>query len=219
MLEGVVKNFPEKEVLKQGVACINHLMMTEDMSNMHHLRVLVNHGQWYEDIEPGEYIQLSVNGELMMSDTQMERYTNQEFIRNAHGEVMIAGLGIGMILENLLPLIEEGRVSRVVVYEKYQDVIDLVAHRYTGRMPLEVRCKDILTYMPKKEERYDTMYFDIWPTICIDNLEQIKMLHYRWRSHKKDEHSWMDSWMSEFLRNRRRSEQAKARHYGYDWER
>lgn len=214
MLEGVLKNFPEKETLKQGVASIHHLVMTKEMAEMQHLRRVVNNGAWYEDIEPGEYIQLAVNGELMMSDTQMEKYTNSEFVRMARGEVMIAGLGIGMVLENLVDKVKEGIVTRIVVYEKYQDVIDLVAHRYLDRLPLEVRCKDILRYQPPKEEKYDTMYFDIWPTICMDNLEEIRMLHYRWRSHKKTKLSWMDSWMADMLRDIRKKELQKAKHYG-----
>lgn len=216
MLEGVLKNFPEKETLKQGVASIHHLVMTKGMAEMQHLRRIVNNGEWYEDIDPGEYIQLAVNGELMMSDTQMEKYTNSEFVRMARGEVMIAGLGIGMVLENLVDKAKEGIVTRIVVYEKYQDVIDLVAHRYLDRLPLEVRCKDILKYQPPKEEKYDTMYFDIWPTICADNLEEIKMLHYRWRSHKKTKLAWMDSWMANKLRDMRRRELQKAKHYGWD---
>ena len=112
--------------------------------------------------------------------------------------------------------VKEGIVTRIVVYEKYQDVIDLVAHRYLDRLPLEVRCKDILRYQPPKEEKYDTMYFDIWPTICMDNLEEIKMLHYRWRSHKKTKLAWMDSWMADRLRDMRRRELQKAKHYGWN---
>ena len=176
---------------------------------MCNIRTLMNYGSGMERVDSGDYVRLHVNGMLMMSDTRMEKITNTEFIKNAHGEVMIAGLGIGLILENLIPLYESGEVTRIVVYEKYQDVIDLVAHRYMDRLPLEVRCEDIMTYKPQKEEKYDTLYFDIWPDICEDNLKDIRILHNRWKSHKK-KGAWMGSWMADFLRKRRAAERRSS---------
>jgi len=204
MLHGVVKNFAE-EITTQGIAKIKRFHISKEEAQAFNLRKLMSFGSGIKRVEEGDYVKLYVNNKLMMSDTRMERITNTEFIRNAHGEVMIAGLGIGLILENLIPLYEKGEVTKIVVYEKYQDVIDLVAHRYTDRLPLEVRCEDIMTYKPSKEEKYDTLYFDIWPDICEDNLKDIRVLHNRWKSHKK-EGAWMGSWMADFLRKRRTSE-------------
>lgn len=208
MLQGVYKNYGE-DVATQGVAKITRFHISEDEARMCNIRTLMNYGSGIERVDSGDYIRLHVNGMLMMSDTRMEKITNTEFIKNAHGEVMIAGLGIGLILENLIPLYESGDVTRIVVYEKYQDVIDLVAHRYMDRLPLEVRCEDIMTYKPQKEEKYDTLYFDIWPDICEDNLKDIRILHNRWKSHKKDG-AWMGSWMADFLRKRRAAERRSS---------
>lgn len=211
MLKGVVDNFPlPKE--ECGVAIIKRFSVSEEEAKSYNMRLLFSGGFGLQRIESGDYVKLIVNGELMMSDTRMEKFTNRDFISNAHGEVMIAGLGIGLILENLIPLCESGKVTRVVVYEKYQDVIDLVASRYVSRMPLEVHLADIMEYHPLKEEKYDTIYFDIWPVIEEDNLKDIRILHNRWKNHKKAG-AWMDSWMAHHLRRRRDNE----RRSNYGW--
>ena len=208
MLHGVEKNFTE-DINERGIAKIKRFHVSEEDARSFNLRRLMNYGSSIEMIEAGDYVKLYVNDELMMSDTSMEKITNTDFITFAHGEVMIAGLGIGLILENLIPLYESGKITKVVMYEKYQDVIDLVAHRYTDKLPLEVRCQDIMTYKPPKEEKYDTLYFDIWPEIDDKNLDDVRVLHNRWKTHKK-EGSWMGSWMADFLRRRRASERRRS---------
>ena len=173
----------------------------------------MNREPYFMHMREGEYVKLIVNGELMMSDTYMERETNREFIRNAHGRVMIAGLGIGLILENLRDKVADGIVTSIVVYEKYQDVIDLVGNRYND-LPIEIRREDILEYKPQKGEMYDTIYFDIWPTISTDNLKDISMLHQRWKAHKPKD-GWMDSWMRYYLRNIRERERREENRYWF----
>ena len=160
-------------------------------------------------ISAGDYVKLYVNGTLMMSDTPMEKRTNTDFIDNAHGDVMIAGLGIGLILHNLEEKVKTGEVTSITVYEKYQDVIDLVSPYYK-HLPLTVKCADILEYIPPKGETYDTIYFDIWPTITTDNLKEIKLLHNRWKFRKR-KGGWMDSWVKKFLQNEKRKS------YGSYW--
>lgn len=208
MLQGVYKNY-DADVSELGVAKIKRFTISEDEARAYNIRTCMSYGSGLQFVTAGDYVKLYVDGELMMSDTPMEKTTNMKFIRNAHGEVMIAGLGIGLILENIIPLYESGKVTKVVVYEKYQDVIDLVAHRYIDRLPLEVRREDIMTYKPSREEKYDTLYFDIWADIDEKNLDDVRVLHNRWKSHKKDG-AWMDSWMADFLRKRRAAERRSS---------
>ena len=51
-----------------------------------------------DGITPGTYIRLTHNGECVMSDTNMEKNTNRKFCSKAHGDIIIGGLGIGMII-------------------------------------------------------------------------------------------------------------------------
>lgn len=201
-MNGVANKYKDSESL--GVAKVKKFTITEEEAKRNNMFMFVNFEPYFMRVHAGEYVKLSVNGELMMSDTDMERLTNNDFVSSAHGEVMIAGLGIGLVLEALREKCKTGEVTRIVVYEKYQDVIDLVAWRYKD-LPLEVRYADILEYKPAKGEMYDTIYFDIWPTICDDNLNDIAKLHQRWKFRKR-KGGYMDSWMCHYLRARRASE-------------
>lgn len=189
---------------KKGVAKLLAFNVSEEEEKMFNLQCLFQGSYEMTRIKHGDYMSLYVDGELMMSDTDMEKRTNQEFINNAHGDVMIAGLGIGLVLHNLEEKVKTGEVKSIVVYEKYQDVIDLVAP-YFKHLPLTIKCEDILNYIPSKCETYDTIYFDIWATINTDNLEQIKLLHNRWKFHKR-KGGWMDSWVKKYLQREKRKD-------------
>ena len=205
-MKGVQKIFclQPKETKELGNAKISCYEYKEDL--LYNLRMMRDGGSMFT-MTPGNYIRLNVNGELMMSDTRMEKISNQEFINNANGKVMIAGLGIGLIIHNLRDKIESGEITEIVVYEKYQDVIDLVSPFFKD-LPITYKTEDILKYKPPKDEIYDTIYFDIWATISTDNLKEIRMLHNRWkfRKNKNNPNVWMNSWMKEFLQQRKREE-------------
>lgn len=202
-MDGVIKHF-DKPTETIGVATVSLFSVDEESARFANVRSMINREESFMRLSAGDYVRLVVNGELMMSDTDMEKRTNAEFIKNAKGRVMIAGLGIGLILENLREKIANGVVTSIVVYEKYQDVIDLVGHRYKD-LPIEIRCEDIMEYRPKKDEVYDTIYFDIWPTISTDNLDDMRKLHLRWKSHKTKD-AWMNSWLRDHLRRMKRRE-------------
>jgi len=190
----VIDIVPEGEM---GVAKVRHVEVTKSDAVLAVLR------RDYM-LREGRYCQLLVNGGLMMSDTPYERSTNWEVKRHAHGRVLIAGLGIGMVLK---PILDNPDVEYVKVIEKYQDVIDLVAPYYNSEK-LEVVCADIYDWKPEKGEKYNVVYFDIWPDICTDNLEGIAKLHQRgkfWLD-KSDPNVWMNSWMKEYLKHKKRRE-------------
>lgn len=194
-MEQVAQLFNNAE---QGQAKLKKYTISSDEAFWFNLRAVRDGGRAFA-IDPGEYIKLIINGQLYMSDTQMERRTNYEFMQEARGDVMIAGLGIGLIIYNLIPKIKDGTVKSITVYEKFQDVIDLVEPTIRQQLPdgfdFKVIQADILEYQPPKTEKYDTIYFDIWPDISADNHDDMVLLHNRWKSHKRDKASWMDSWM------------------------
>jgi len=191
---------PENKI---GCARIEHYTVDEHGSTMSALR--------REYVPAGEYTRLYVKGMLMMSNTPMEERTNRDIIRFSHGKVLIAGLGIGMILSEIL---DKNEVESVTVIEKFKDVIDLVSPHFDSPK-LKIINADIFEWKPDKGEVYDTIYFDIWPDICTDNLEEIKTLHLRGRywKNKSNPNAWMDSWMYGALKRKRDSE----KRYAYGW--
>ena len=131
-----------------------------------------------------EYVRLWVDGEMMMSNTNMEKRTSLDFVRHAEGDVLICGLGIGLVL---LPLFESEKVKSITVVEKYQDVIDCVLPQikpYDKENKLTVICKDCFEFYTK--DRFDTIFIDIWANINRDIYEEeMKPLKNKYKRYLK----------------------------------
>ena len=114
-------------------------------------------------ITPGDYVRLEHRGSVLMSNTPMEKRTNEDFVTNAHGKVLIGGLGIGLIL---LAIQDDPMIDKITVVEKNQEVIDLVASQLPLSDKVEIICADVYNYVP--EDFYNTIYMDIWSFINED---------------------------------------------------
>lgn len=200
---------------QKGSAKVEHFEVTKQDSDRTRLRASFGHPNDF--VEPGTYARLSVNGVLMMTDTQFEWRSNSFAVRQLKGDALIGGLGIGMVL---IPVLQKPDVKSVTVVEKYQDVIDVVLPSLQATLPeaakLKVMCEDILTWKPPTTTKYDSAYFDIWPTVCEDNLEQMSKLK-RVFTHRLNKGEglkpWMGCWEEETLRYRRDRERRSG--WGY----
>lgn len=188
MFEPMVKLVPPGV---KGVAKVRHVTITEQAAKSMALRELITRGR-EKAASPGDYCQLIVDGQLMMSDTRLEHDTNQNVVREATGDILIAGLGIGLIL---VPILAKTSVKSVMVVELHQDVIDLVAPNFLDDR-LQVVCGDIYSWKPAKGTKFQTIYFDIWPNICLSNRNQMTKLERRFRVYL-DKGGWMNSWAKE----------------------
>ena len=123
---------------------------------------------------------LKQGSEVVMSNTNMEKHTNTTIVHEAHGDVLIAGLGIGMIL---LEIQKKDEVNSITVIEKNEEVIRLMSG-----LPLNDKVTiindDIFNWKPKKL-RFDTIYFDIWNYVNSDIYEEMKKLKTRYRRYLK----------------------------------
>jgi hypothetical protein len=185
--------------LEHGVARVEHFTVDERTAAF---LAVESHD---DSIRAGTYARLFIRDELVMSDTWMERLSNWDVVCLAHGQVLIAGLGLGMILP---PLLAKRAVTSVTVVEIERDVIDLVQPAFASQVNagrLELVNADIRTWDPPRRARYDTIYFDIWPTISVANLPEIEALHRRYRPRlAPGEAAWLGSWQYERLRMERR---------------
>jgi len=152
----------------------------------------------------GTYARLRINGTVVMSDTQMEHRTNSEFLYRAHGHVLLAGLGLGLVLDGLRNNMD--RIQSITVVELSQDVIDLVAKKYK-HPKIKIVQGDITTWEPPAGMKYDIIYFDIWPEISEDNLELMAQLGRRFAKYKNRSNpkAWMESWSRREMRANARS--------------
>ena len=153
-----------------------------------------------------EYVRLVKKGDgIMMSDTPMERNTNEAFIQKANGDVIIFGLGLGLVI---LPLLNKQEVTSILVVELYQDLIDIVEpilKKYDFEDKLTIvqgDCFDFHNRMPK-ERKFDCVYGDIWISISSDNYEEMKILTKNWKNriNRQNQNSFIDHWMKKYLQN------------------
>lgn len=125
-----------------------------------------------------KYTRLFIDGQLWMTDAEFEWRSNLGFVVNAYGDVLIAGLGIGLILQ---PLIDSPKVDSITVIERSADVIALIAPHYPSPK-LTVIEADAYTWTPPKQA-YNIIYFDIWADVPdSDNREQITTLKKQYRA-------------------------------------
>ena len=131
------------------------------------------------DFKEGTYTRLIAKGcfaDVVMSDTPMEIRTNMDFLYQAHGNILIGGLGLGIMLKILEKM---NNIKSVTVIEKNQEVIDLVLDQLNLPNNFKVIQSDIFEYKPT--ETFDTIYFDIWTNICGDNWDEMKKLRKQFK--------------------------------------
>ena len=172
-------------------------MVKVDLPDMSNGKVVIDHFTINDDDDfygkihgrycpGGTYCRLRIDGHLVMSDTPDEMRDHSEAIRRATGSCLINGLGIGMVLKNIL-LKEE--VTDVTVVDINQDLIDLVGPYYNDSR-VRIVCCDAFDYKPEKGRRYGMVWHDIWKDICSDNLDDMKRLHRKYGRYCE----WQGSW-------------------------
>lgn len=195
----MVKILPEAT---EGSSSVRHITLTDNDVLMNNLRA-IRDGMSFMTAQPGKYAQLISSRGLEMSDTQMEWRTNFDFIRNANGRVLIAGLGIGLVL---VPLLLKPEVEHIEVVEMNPEVIKLVSPHFKSKK-LKVTQGDIYAHREQiNGDKFDTIYFDIWPDISLDNLESMTQLCriYRGALNKANPKAWMGCWTRDILRGMKR---------------
>lgn len=159
--------------------------VTPQQADFENLRYCVRQ-QWENVVVPGTYHALiTPEGETMMSTTQMEYRTNKDFVEGAGGDVLVMGLGLGMLIQ---PLLANPRVKTLTIVEKEPSVIQLVAPHYQHHGDrLTIIQGDAFTYEPSKG--YDWVYHDIWPRMN-GNEEEMETLELRYAPWATNQGFW-----------------------------
>lgn len=96
---------------------------------------------------------------IWMSVDETEWYLYSRLPELVCGKVLIAGLGLGF---DLLNVVDRDCVDEVVLVEKRQVVIDLV-WPYIPHIKTILVYQDVSEYLRDTKERFDIIYFDIFP--------------------------------------------------------
>lgn len=160
---------------------------------------------------PGTYTALKLNGRLWMSDTDAEKRDHMPALRRMAGlraeRILINGLGLGMVLKGALSL---DHVKHVDVVEIDERVIKLVGSHYAQDSRVHLHHADAYEQASRwpKGTRWDVAWSDIWPDICVDNLEGIAKLR---RSYGRRT-GWHDCWLRpELVTMQRRDREEEKR--------
>lgn len=140
-----------------------------------------------EYVPPGTYKRLVADGVVVMSNTPMEVRTNDAFIRQAKGRVLINGLGLGMVLTAIL---RKPDIESVTVIEASAEVIALVAPSFQTDRRVRITHGCAFDYKPAKEDRFDAVWHDIWSYIEADNIPEMDALEQKYAQHT----DWQASW-------------------------
>lgn len=181
---------------KKGDFQVVYREATEEDVNLERVRIetSLNFGTTYP-LEPGEYTYLLDAGENLMSDTATEILTNIRFLDAAKGDILIGGLGLG-----IMPCILEKfpEVKSITILEKNVEVVDLVAeHLPQARSAVDfytVIVDDIFEFCTSK--KFDTIYFDIWSDLAVQEFSEMDTLENKFKDNLK-ESGWIGSWRQE----------------------
>jgi hypothetical protein len=144
----------------------------------------------------GWYTKLTRSGQIIMSDTPDEIRDHLPFIQMSRGDVLVTGLGLGMVAEQLL---KRDEVSTVTIIEQSRDVWRLVAPilmtRYGKRLTVIV--DDAYSYTPS--QRYDMAWHDIWDDISTENLPKMARLEQHYAPFVGYQQFWSKSFWSKSI--------------------
>ena len=116
------------------------------------------------------------DGSLWMHDRPDECHDHLEFVGKASGDVLIFGLGMGMLPARLAKL---KAVRSIHIVELRQDIIDLVGPHLTAAFPkVTIEQGDVFTYQPART--YDAIWIDVWK--WRQNREEAGYLRQRYAS-------------------------------------
>jgi hypothetical protein len=143
---------------------------------------------WRDGRPPGigrfTYLQHEDRG-TVMSDTVPEVMDVLQFAPRLRGNILMTGLGIGMVI-HILKLREfRQQWTSITVIEKEADVIRLVAGRYTGRK-VRIIHADAMEWRPTGH--YDIAWHDIWD-VNPTGPEQ-RAIKARYRGHATEQICW-----------------------------
>lgn len=159
---------------------IKTFIVDEEGAKMHNLKEIMKGGKRF--ITPGTYKQLirfdhRLFSTIVMSNTPAEIADHTPFIQRAEGNVLIFGLGLGLVVQ---ALIDKPQVKRIKIIDSSEDVIKLSGNYYKSISDkVEIILEDAFTY--DDNEFHDCIWFDIWDDITSENLPEMKQLKKKWK--------------------------------------
>jgi hypothetical protein len=170
--------------------------------SIHHCTTTTGPAGWlnyvnYKSLTGGPYTVLcqKFNGSPwlnIMQDSEAEYTEHDWLVSRMSGDILLGGLGIGMIH---IPLLASSAVTSVTIVEKYQDVIDLVWDDCPKDERFTIVCDDINTWDPDSTDglpttNWDVAWFDTWLTHDEPLSQYITRMNDKYGSYVSEIGGW-----------------------------
>lgn len=143
-----------------------------------------------QPLRADKYTRLFVDGELWMTDADFECATNSRFVDFAEGDVLVGGLGLGLIIR---PILAKAEVNTVTVIERSADVISLIEPTLPSPK-LNIIHADVRSWELPKKRCFNVIYLDTWRDVPnSDQRDDIKGLRARYRKTLRGG-GWIAAW-------------------------
>ena len=141
-------------------------------------------------------VYLFENGKLVMTSTEFELLTNKPFLNNAFGDVLIFGLGLGLIV---YPLLNDNIINSIKIVELSPNIISYIGNKIKENdinNKVTIFSGDAYNYFNymNENEKYDTIYFDFWLELNENNINEITTIKDLYSPFLKNEKSFIMSW-------------------------
>lgn len=116
---------------------------------------------------------LHVNGQLAMSASPQEVQSMKDDAKDARGDALVGGLGLGVVLEYLRP-----RCTSITVVERERDVVKVYRKFRSPKKPLydRVVVEPIEDFLTKTKMTFDFIHLDTWFTGDYEFLPHLNWL-------------------------------------------
>jgi hypothetical protein len=117
-----------------------------------------------------------------MVDDPAHWWSMQDYARNSSGNVLVAGLGLGLVTGELLDNVD---VDYLTVIERNKDVIGLISSLLPDPIGVdfEIKNEDFYGFINETNEKFDRIIVDLWVTGSAEETlrvldEEVRPLSY-----------------------------------------
>lgn len=123
-----------------------------------------------------EYLAVLKDDEIWMSVIPHEINTMKKPIENAHGDVLVLGLGLGYFVFNIL---NKNNVKSVTVIEKDPDIIAMfnqcILPKFPHKEKLSIILADGIEFLRNTPRKFDYVFNDIWHNVGDGEMLYLKL--------------------------------------------
>lgn len=142
------------------------------------------------------YPALIQNEQIWMSIIPHEIETMKKPIQNAHGKVLVLGLGLGYYLYHIS---NKSSVEEIDVIEIDQNIIDLFKKHLLSKFPNKTKINiinaDAHKYLEKNNKHYNYVFADIWHNVGDGEMLYLKLKPFE----NKFKNTQFDYWIETSL--------------------